>query len=169
MDQKAARARRVDLPASVDDESSLAGSDYASSFAVDVPHAAANTAEHWASRTLEGAPRALRWFVLFGWRVVLRLRLAPLGAAGSIMGWRVGATTPDTITLAVSSSLVAAHKLLTVEENRVVMTTYVRYERALGRVLWSVIVPIHHLVEPLLLTHAARSRLDGEATVHDEG
>ena len=160
MDQKAARARRVEPPAGV--------ADYTSSFAVDVPHAHANTPEHWARTTLEGAPRALRWFVLLGWRVVLRLRLAPRGAAGSIMGWRISATTPDTITLEVGSSLVTAHKLLTVEESRVVMTTYVRYERTLGRVLWAVIVPIHHRIEPLLLTLAARSGLDGEATVHDE-
>jgi hypothetical protein len=155
MDQKAARARRVEPPAGV--------ADYASSFAVDVPLADARTPEQWARHTLEGAPLALRWFVLLGWRVVLRLRLAPRGAAGSIMGWRVSATTPDTITLEVGSSLVTARKVLTVEQNRVSMTTLVRYERALGRVLWSVIVPIHHRIEPLLLTLAARSGLDGGA------
>jgi Protein of unknown function (DUF2867) len=155
MDQRAGRARRIEPAAEIDAEDGLADPDYASSFAADCPQADGNTPEQWARSTLEGAPGFLRWFVLIGWKVVLRLRLQPRSAAGNIMGWRIRTTTPDAITLEVSSSLVAARKVLKVEQDRVTFTTYVWFERAQGRLLWSVIAPIHHRIEPLLLTLAA--------------
>jgi hypothetical protein len=160
-DQKTGRARRIQPEADLDAEAGGPGPDYVSSFAADFPTADATSPEQWARSTLEGAPRILRWFVLIGWKAVLRLRLEPRGAAGNIMGWHIRTTTPDAITLEVSSSLVAARKVLKVSENRIILTTFVRYERTLGRILWSAIAPIHHRIEPLLLT-LATSRLRKE-------
>jgi hypothetical protein len=148
------RARRIEPAAQADADDGLASPDYASAFAADFPNADATSPEQWARITLEGAPRALRWFVLFGWKAVLRLRVEPPGAPGTVCGWRIRAITANAITLEVDSSLVVAHKVLEVSQDRLTFTTYVRYERTLGRILWAVIAPIHHLVEPLLLTMA---------------
>ncbi len=105
---------------------------------------------------MEGAPRPLRWFVFVGWKFVLLLRLAPRGTPGTVAGWTVvGSATPASITLEVSSSLVSARKVVRVEGDRVTLATYVWYERTLGRVLWSALAPVHHRIEPLLITSAA--------------
>ncbi|MEO6511938.1 MAG: hypothetical protein ABIO16_13150 [Nocardioides sp.] len=45
-----------------------------------------------------------------------------------------------------------------VDADRLTFSTYVWYERALGRIVWSVLAPIHHRVEPLLLTLATSRR-----------
>jgi hypothetical protein len=153
-DPEPGRARRLE-PAETDAGDGLTDADYASSFAVDVDGADARSPEQWARGTLEGAPRILRWFVLIGWKAVLRLRLEPR-SAGTILGWGIRSRTADTVTLEVGSSLVTGRKVLKVEPDRLVLTTFVRFERTQGRVLWSVIAPIHHLIEPLLLTLAAK-------------
>lgn len=115
---------------------------------------------------LEDAPPLLKRFVFIGWKFVLRLRLAPRGVPGTVAGWTITRTTPDSITLEVKSSLVIARKVLNLDAHRLTLTTYVWYERSAGRVLWAAIAPIHHLIEPLLLTLA--SRLGNEGTNEQE-
>ncbi|CAN5628327.1 hypothetical protein BH10ACT10_BH10ACT10_24720 [soil metagenome] len=113
---------------------------------------------------LEEAPRVLRWFVLIGWQAVLRLRLGPRGAASHVLGWTVRTPTPGRITLEVDSSLVAARNVFRVDHDLVTVTTLVWFERPRGRILWSVLAPVHHLVEPLLLTLATSRARDERAT-----
>jgi hypothetical protein len=150
----ARRARRVKPAEDVDAEDGLASRDYASSFAVDCPGAGARSPEQWARATLEGAPRILRWFLLFGWKNVLRLQLEPERSAGNVMGWTIRTTTPDALTLDVHSSLLTARKVLKVDHDRLTLTTLVRYERRRGRLIWSTLAPVHHRIEPWLLTLA---------------
>ena len=127
--------------------------DYGSSFAADLPGADNESPEQWARTILEGAPLLLRWFVLFGWKFVLRLRLAPR-ATDVVAGWAISTTTSNAITLEVESGSIAARKVLLVEQNRLTLTTYVWYRRRLGRLLWSTLAPVHHRIEPLLMTLA---------------
>jgi hypothetical protein len=131
--------------------------DYASTFAADVAGTDTGSAEQWARTILERAPRPLRWFVLFGWKFVLRLRLAP-AAADTVAGWTISTTTPDAITLEVKSSSITARKVLQVDQDRLTLSTYVWYQRRAGRLLWSALAPVHHRIEPLLLTLATSRR-----------
>jgi Protein of unknown function (DUF2867) len=62
---------------------------------------------------------------------------------------------PDATVLDLQSPLVTAQKVVRLETARVVMTTFVRYERPAGRALWSAVTPIHHRTEPYLLGRAA--------------
>lgn len=130
---------------------------YGSSFAVDLLGADNEPPEQWARTILEGAPQPLRWFVFFGWKVVLRLRLAPRGP-DTIAGWTITTTTSDAITLEVESRFIAARKVLLVDQNRLTLTTYVWYQRKVGLLLWSTLAPVHHCIEPLLLTLATSPR-----------
>jgi hypothetical protein len=159
------RARRIDPAVEIDPEDGRRP-DYATSFAADLAEADTQSPEQWARSILEGAPRALRWFVVIGWKLVLRLRLAPRGADGAIAGWTIGRTTPDRVTLEVSSSLVTARKVLEADADRLTLTTYVWYENKRGRLLWSASAPVHHRIEPLLLTLAvsADHRRQGRAS-----
>jgi len=84
----------------------------------------------------------------------------------SVLGWKLAAATPGgpepgRVTLEVHSSLITARKVVEVERSRVTVTTFVRYERRLGRRIWSALAPVHHLTEPLLLTLAASRRNAG--------
>lgn len=155
------RARRI-APAAVLDPQDGRAPDYATSFAVDLAHGDTRSAEGWVRSILEGAPVFLRWFVQFGWKFVLRLRLSPRGVGGTVAGWTIRRTTPDSIMLEVESSLIVARKVLRMEaDHRLTLTTYVWYERRRGRLLWLAIAPVHHRVEPLLLTIAASRGADG--------
>jgi hypothetical protein len=101
--------------------------------------------------------------MLFGWKTVLRLRLEPERSARNVLGWTIRTTTPDAITLEVHSSLLAARKVLKVDRDRLTLTTLVRYERPQGRLIWSALAPVHHRIEPWLLTLAtARYRTSKE-------
>lgn len=155
------RARHLDSAPPLDDAKGRAP-DHASSFAADLVGASARSAEKWASSILTGAPRPVDWFVVLGWRVLLRLRLAPPGDLGAIAGWRVTTNRPDSVTLEVGSSLVTARKVLMVDADRLTLTTYVWFQGRRGRVVWSVLAPVHHRVEPLLISLAASRFLAGE-------
>ncbi len=148
---KAVQARRVAVSDPVPPETN-----YASAFEIATGDADAHSAEEWVRTTFEHAPRSLRWFVLLGWTTVLRLRLGPRPSPDHVLGWRIVATTPERITLEVRSTLIVARKVVDVRPATVAMTTFVHYERPLGRLLWSAVAPVHHRTEPLLLTSAAR-------------
>ena len=147
------RVRRVEAAKEIDAGDGRAP-DYSSAFAADVADADDQSAEQWARTILEGAPRYLRWFVVMGWKLVLRLRLAPRGTAGTIAGWTETSRTPTSITLEVKSSLVTARKVLQVDANRVTLATYVSYEGRPGHVVWASLAPVHHLIEPMLVSSA---------------
>lgn len=145
-------AHRVEV---TEENGALANPDYASAFAVTTAGGDARSPEQWIRDAFEGAPRAVRAFVLVGWRLFLGLQLGPPRSPAHVLGWKIASTAPDSIALEVRSALVAARKVLRVESSRVVMTTFVRYERRAGRAIWSALAPIHHRTEPYLLGRAA--------------
>jgi hypothetical protein len=152
------QAHRVDVTA-VAAASARADADYASAFEVRATDGDVRSPEQWARAVFEGAPRPLRWFVLLGWRGVLGLRLGPQASPKHVLGWRIVAGTSDeALTLEAHSALMTARKTLLVDGSRVVLATFIHYERRWGRPLWSIVAPIHHRTEPYLLAHAA-SRL----------
>jgi hypothetical protein len=149
------RARRV---AVADGAGTISAPHYASAFEVVVPEGDDRSAERWARDTFEGAPKAMQWFVLVGWRFFLGFRLGPRPSPDHVQGWKIVAAEPDELVLEVRSSLATAQKVVRVQGSRVVMTTFVHYERPMGRVVWSSVAPIHHRTEPYLLGHAASLR-----------
>jgi hypothetical protein len=159
------RVQRVEVPATI---ASARPYDYASAFALTLTVSpdrsapligtAPRTAEQWARAVFEGAPAALRWCMVFGWRFVLGLRLHPDAGANEVLGWTVEATAsaPDTVTLAAASRFLRAENIVAVDEGVVVWVTVVRYDNRAARPLWAVAAAIHHRTIPFLLGHAAR-------------
>ncbi len=146
------RAHRVEVTEKVEE---IAEPDYASTFEVIVPDTDVRSPERWARAMFEDAPRAIRWFVVAGWKYALCFRLGPRASSAHVLGWKILASTPDSISLELRSPLVSAHKVLRVEGSRIRVTTVVRYERRIARALWTAATPIHHRTEPYLLGHAA--------------
>jgi hypothetical protein len=93
--------------------------------------------------------------VVVGWKYVVGFRLWPRPSPDHVLGWEVVHADADTITFEVRSALATARKVVRVYDGRVAATTFVRFERRMGRTIWSSIAPVHHLNEPYLLRHAA--------------
>jgi hypothetical protein len=146
------RADRVEVSEETD---ALARASYASAFEVSGARLDARSAEQWARAAFEDAPAVLRSSVLIGWRYVLGLRLGPRRAPAHVLGWAIVRKATDSIVLEARSPLLTARKIVRIESSRVVMTTFVRYERRAGGVVWAAVAPVHHRTEPWLLAHAA--------------
>ena len=137
----------------------LGGSDYASAFEVTIAEGEGRSPEEWARAMFEDAPTAIRWFVVFGWRFVLGLRLGPRSSPDSVSGWKVRDARPGVIILEVHSWLLTADKEVRVASDTVRVSTFVRFRRGLGRIVWTLVTPVHHRTEPYLLGYAASHRV----------
>lgn len=113
------------------------------------------SAERWARDVFEAAPAAFWWFVLFGWLVVLRLRLGPRDAVGYVAGWSVVSNAHERIVLGVGSTMLAARLVVSVNGGRVVHETFLRYDRRRARVIWPLIAPLHRSIITYLLKRAS--------------
>jgi hypothetical protein len=126
-----------------------------SAFEVTIAEGDDRSPEQWARAAFEEAPTAIRWFVQFGWRYVLGLRLGPRSSPDHVAGWIIRDTGPGIINLEAQSWLLAATKEIRVSADTVRMETNVRYRRSSGRVIWTLLTPVHYLTEPYLLGFAA--------------
>ena len=75
-----------------------------------------------------------------------------------MLGWPIIHASPETIVLAVESRVLGQAQLaFRVERSRVLLGTFIRFERPGGRLIWSVIGLIHRQTLPYLLAHAGSS------------
>jgi hypothetical protein len=122
---------------------------------VTVNHEGVRSAEQCARATFEGAPAAIRWLVVAGWRYVLGLRLANRPSPDHVLGWTISRRSEDSVLLEARSRILTARKLVSVDSAQVAMTTFVRYERSVARPIWALVALVHHRTEPYLLNHSA--------------
>jgi hypothetical protein len=159
-----ARARRIEVTAQTPGVDAAAGAHYMAAWEVTTPDADARSAEQWARAAFEDAPRAIRTFVMAGWIVGLRLRLGPRPSADHVLGWQIMSATPEQMVLRVRSALLGTGYLaLQVESSRVVLASFVRYEKRGARPIWAAVQPLHHLILPYLFGHAACKQRSGKA------
>jgi hypothetical protein len=129
--------------------------DYAYACELTAPGPSQHSAEQWARAIFEGAPRPLRQAIVIGWTFVLGFRLGPRPSADHVLGWRIVTATHDVIILEVRFRLGTAHNVVRVEDTRVLLATFVRYETRGARAVWSAASVLHHRIIPYLLKHAA--------------
>jgi hypothetical protein len=151
-----AAAHRIPV---TEDDNDIGPYSYATSFQVTGIGQSGRSPERWARAAFEEAPQAMRWFVLCGWVHVLRFRLGSRQSSAHVLGWRIVSDSTDRMVLEVHSPLATAKKVVRVEPSSVTMTTFVHYERPLGRAIWASVMPVHHRTEPYLLGHAASHSL----------
>jgi hypothetical protein len=75
-----------------------------------------------------------------------------------VLGWKIMTSFPEFVILEARSRLMTAHNLLEVHDNKVAVTTFVRYEKRAGRWLWLAASQLHRLIVPRLLNRAASQR-----------
>ena len=151
------KAREIQVPEATFALDTLASPTWTYTCELATSKADRRSAEGWARAVIEGAPRLLRWFVVTGWIVGLRLRLGPRRSTDLVAGWEIVSSTPTAVILAVGSFALSAHLVVQVEDSRIIHSTFVRYDRWPARFMWTVAAPIHRRVIPYLLEHAART------------
>lgn len=143
------RARRIDPDPAW--SAGLPGAQYTVAFELD--GVASRTPEQWARAVFEqGPPRWWRRLLDLGWRYLLGLRLTRSPRA--VAGWPIVAEAETSITLAASSRWLSAQDVFVLRASSVVWITVVRYDKPLGRLLWGLAAPMHHLTIPWLFTRA---------------
>jgi hypothetical protein len=145
------RAVRVhDVPADL--RALAAPHDYVDMFAVTTPQAGEATAEQWARATIESASSLGRFLA---WRAVCELRLGP-NDAEHIGGWRIVDRGGGWIRLPASSWFMSAQMLFHIEGDRVAFVTLVRYDRPIGRPIWTAASNVHRAAAPGFLLGGVR-------------
>lgn len=99
----------------------------------------------------------LRWFVVVGWRFVLRLRLGPKRSDQHVAGWPIVLRTPETVVIEVESGTLGRARLTFRSDPSVVSAaSNVSFQRPGASIVWSVGGLLHRQILPYLLGHAAR-------------
>ncbi len=134
------------------------GADYVDHFFVDVDIVA--TPERYARVMFGDVPSVAERFI---WRRLLQLRLSTGATSNSVAGWRIAESTPQWIRLEVRSHSLTVHLVIHAAGGRLELTTFVRYDRRLGRWAWVPLSAVHRMLAPSVLTDAI-ARLDGRVT-----
>ena len=146
--------------AAVGPEPWTAGSqyDYADAFEALLSSPDGRSAEQWARCALEQAPRAVRLVIVVAQRGLLRLQLKGRADPRYVLGWQVVDSEPDVIKLAAHGPLLRAVIVgRRSSATAVQIKTFVFFERRLGKLVWTVVAPLHRGVARLLLRRAATS------------
>ena len=114
--------------------------------------------ERWARDGFEHLPPPTRRSGLLAHRYLLGFNLGPWSAPGYIFGWRIAESRPDFLRLEAKSSLMDGTMLWRLQGNRLVMTTFVKYNKpGLAAWVWALAGRIHRNGAPGLLTLAANA------------
>jgi hypothetical protein len=130
--------------------------DFACAYAVAIALGDHRSSEQWARAVWEGASAPLRWFMLAGWRLVLGFRLGPRHSPDHILGWRIVDRGPDETVCQLRSGFLNAHNVFRKANGTFVWSTFVTYERPVGRVIWPPASLLHRLLVRVALRRAAR-------------
>lgn len=144
-----------DVPASTRARAAI-DAQYVDRFRVDLSSATPGSARTWAEAVTGVA--GIGGQVI--WRGILQLNLGPAGGQVRIAGWNVGDAHPDWIRLEGSSWAITAHLVLELADDSLTVTTLIRYDRPVGRLIWERLAPIHRALMPKLLRGTVSSRRD---------
>ena len=131
--------------------------DFTCAYEIEIAPGDDRSAEQWARAAWEGAPAPLRWFMVVGWRFVLRLRLGPPSTPDHILGWRIAERRQDETVCELASTFFHASNTFRRVDGRLVWSTAVTYDRPIARLIWPPVSLLHRPLVRAALRRAARS------------
>lgn len=140
-----------DVPAHIRDHAEQ--HDYVDMFVATSPHASETTPEAWARAAIEGASSVGRFLA---WRAVCELHLERGTSPDLIAGWRIAERGDHWIRVAARSWFMSAQMLFHIEGDEVAFATFMRYDRQIGRVVWTAASVVHRAVAPDFLYGGVR-------------
>ena len=111
--------------------------------------------EQLARAVFEGAPRPVRLFLVAGFRYGLGLKFGPRSSPEHVLGWVIIEREPDSITIESRSWMLTSRLVFRTEESQVSVSTFVRYDRSIAKVIWPPVSLLHCQIVPRLLRRAA--------------
>lgn len=136
--------------------STLVGPDYVDSFSTTLPAPPSERPAQMVDASFQASPLWLRLVVPFAQRTVLGLRIEPHSSPEHPIGWEITGAGDDWLRLGATSSIVSAELAGTIEDRRVTIATFIRYERWPARVLWPPVSLAHRRVGLTLLRALSR-------------
>ncbi|MEU5847499.1 hypothetical protein [Saccharopolyspora shandongensis] len=156
------RAKAIAVPSDVGARASLPKPDYQDAFAVDTGEEVPRDAERWIREVFESAPTPVRAFLRIGWSM-FGAQLGPTKSPEHVLGWQISEKYQDWIRLEVHWKIgLRANLVLRARSSSIVLATFVEHRRRAARILWSALIPVHHLALRYLLSRAvtqARSEI----------
>ena len=140
--------------------------DYADVFEVQLEPTDSRTAEQAFRDALGQTPGSLGTLALWIHRHILGFRLGPFASPEHIIAWSITRSDDDEIVLAADGPLMHGQLDLRRQDGRrAVLTTRLHYRHKLaGRMVWTMVGPLHRVIAPQLIKRTAR--VGSEATKH---
>lgn len=108
-------------------------------------------AREWARMSLRGAEAHNGRFSRLVWQGILGLRLAPIGTAETVAGWRITHETPDELVLDADGRLMTGRMVFALSGPDLTWTTMLDFHRPPARLIWSLVAPFHRALVPRCL------------------
>ena len=112
------------------------------------------SAEEWARVALEGTPAGRSAPLL--WRL-LGLRLGPTPSPHHVQGWKIADRGDDWIRIETSSWFMTAQAVVHVDDGRVSLALFLRYDRAIAALIWPPVSVVHRRGVPVILRQAVKA------------
>jgi hypothetical protein len=129
--------------------------DYSDFFSAEISAGDDCSPEQLARAVFEGAPRSVRLFLVAGFRYGLGLRFGPRSSPEHVLGWAIIDREPDSITIESRSWMLTSRLVFRTDESQVSVSTFVRYDKSIAKVLWPPVSLLHCQIVPRLLRRAA--------------
>jgi hypothetical protein len=143
-----------DIPEAIRCLSGMDSPDYIDLFTATTDGVSASP-EQWFRTALEEVAGPRGQFI---WRRVLGLRLTSGPSTEWVGGWKVADRGADWIRLEASSWFLTAHLVTRLHDQHVSAGTFVRYDHAIGRLIWVPFSAVHRRLMPGLLVKTVRRR-----------
>ena len=141
------------IPPAIRSLDTLPRPDYADMFTLTAAGATDKSAEEWARALLEETPFARR-YAFFPWRILLHLRLGPRSSPQHVYGWRIADRGDHWIRIEAASWFMTAHGVIHVQEGRLSVAWFGRYDRPVAALVWPPLSPFHRRANRLILRQA---------------
>jgi hypothetical protein len=139
-----------DVPDAISSIADMPDADYVDVSVLSTATATGWSAEDWARAILETAPSARR-FAFLPWQVLLGLRLGPWPSPDHVHGWKIAGAGDDWIRLETASWLMTCHAVARVEDGRVSVGLFVRYDNPVAALWWPALSVVHRRAMPVIL------------------
>jgi hypothetical protein len=149
------------IPDAIRSATTIADPDYVDMSTATTGDAWNRSPEQWARTVLEETPLGRRARLL--WQR-LDLRLGPPSSPDHVQGWKIADRGDNWIRLEITSWYMTAQSVCHVDDGRLSVALFVRYDKPIAARIWSPVSAMHRQAVPDLLRQALRDPGDGSDT-----
>lgn len=146
---------RREVPEAIRSLGALADSDYADIVTATVDETPTDP-EQVVHTTVNGLPRWLLLLIPFVQRAFLGLRLKLRPSPDRLLGWKIADRGENWIRIEAASWFLTGHVVMHVDEGRVSLASFIRYDRRLAAFVWPPVSLIHRQVALTLIRRGIR-------------